>query len=97
MSKRRPGRRERESEDPWARFWERLIVDWVAVAVIGFGLQGLWFGFTSLWVSASPDMKPVLVGASGKLGWPWLGALLVGFGWGVKRAFQARQDPLRRR
>ncbi len=87
----------RPAEDSSSRFWERLIVDWVAVAVVGFGLQGLWFGFTSLWVSQNPEMKTSLVGFSAKLGWPWLAAVLVGFGWGLKRAWDAKQEPVRRR
>ena len=93
----RPVKAEREPDDPWTRFWERLIVDWVAVTVVAFGLQGLWFGFTTLWVSQAPDMKPALTGVSAKLGWPWLLAVAVGLVWGVKRALDAREAPSRRR
>jgi hypothetical protein len=93
----RPARKEGDGDDPWSPFWERLIVDWVAVAVLGFGVQGLWFGLTALWVGQDPDIKPTLVGLSSRLGWPWMIAILGGFVWGVRRAWSARQEPARRR
>ena len=84
-------------DDPWGRFWERLVVDWVAVAVLGFGLQGLWFGLTSFLDGLSPELEPTLVKVSARLGVPWLVAVLLGFAWGVKRAWEARHDLPRRR
>ena len=93
----RSARKEREPDDPWGRFWERLVVDWVAVAVLGFCLQGLWFGFASFWAAQNPNMKPVLGSFSAKLGWPWIGAIVLGLGWGAKRAWDARKDAGRRR
>jgi hypothetical protein len=90
-------RKEREADDPWGRFWERLVVDWVAVAVLGFGLQGLWFGFASFWAAQSPNMKPVLRTVSANLGWLWVAGIVGGLLWGAKRAWDARQDAARRR
>ncbi len=54
-------------DDSWVRFWERLILDWVAVAVGAFILQGLWFGVTSYLASVRPDLEPTLVTASARL------------------------------
>lgn len=90
-------KKERDPDDSSSRFWERLIVDWVAVAVLGFGLQGLWFGFTNFLVSLNPDMKTELVGLSAKLGWPWMIAVVAGLAWGVWRAWGVREESLRRR
>ncbi len=69
----------------------------MAVAVLGFGLQGLWFGLTAYWVDFAPDMKPTLVDVSSKLGWFWSLGILGGLGWGVWRARNARLEPARRR
>ena len=84
-------------DDSRSRFWERLIADWVIVAVLAFMLQGLWFGAGRLIVGQSPDLEPKMVALSARLGWPWLLATAAGFAWGVKRALDARREvPARR-
>ncbi len=84
-------------DDSWSRFWERLIADWVIVAVLAFMLQGLWFGVGRLLVAQSPDLEPTLVTFSARLGIPWLLAIVGGFIWGSKRALDARRDVPSRR
>jgi hypothetical protein len=76
--------------DSWSRFWERLLVDWVAVAILGFTLQGVWFGAISFLMKQQPAWEAGLTGASAKLGIVWLLAIATGLAWGVKRAWDAR-------
>jgi hypothetical protein len=95
-----PGRtinRSAGHDDPQDRFWDRLLGDWAGVFLGAFMLQGLWFGFTSLVSGWRPDLAPSLETASARLGVPWLLAVLVGLGWGVKRARDARREPVSRR
>ncbi len=84
-------------DDSWSRFWERLISDWVIVAVGAFVLQGLWFGIVSLLIGRNPDLEPTLLVTSSRLGIPWLLAILAGFVWAVKRAYDARNAPANHR
>lgn len=86
-------------DDPSKRFWETLITDWVAVGVIAFGIQGLWFGLVAALEHAAPDLKPGLDQASAVLfeltklsegqGWPAVLGVLAGLAVGVKRAMDA--------
>lgn len=86
-------------DDSSSRFWETLISDWVAVGVIAFGVQGLWFGLVALLEATAPGLQPGLDRASGVLfeltklsegqGWPAVLGVLAGLGIGVKRAMAA--------
>jgi hypothetical protein len=88
------------SDDPTERFWDTLIADWVAVGVLAFGAQGLWFGLVAALAAAAPDLKPGLDSASAVLfeltklsegqGWPAVLGVLAGLLVGVKRALDAR-------
>lgn len=88
-------------DDSSHRFWETLITDWVAVGVIAFGIQGLWFGLVAALVATAPDLRPGLDQASAVLfeltklsegqGWPAVLGVLAGLSIGVKRALDARE------
>ena len=75
-------------DDSWTRFWERLIVDWVFVAVAAFVVQGLWFGVGSLLARLNPDLEPTLVSASSTIGILLLLAVAGGFLWFARRRFR---------
>ena len=81
--------------DSWGRFWERLVVDAVAVVVLAFVIQGLWFGLSDLLVRWNVGEKGALEAASAKLGFAWLTGIVVGLGWSLKRALDARTGPRR--
>ena len=83
--------------DSWGRFWERLVTEWVAIGVFGFVVQGLWFGLVSVLVESRPGMESGLLDVSAKLGVPWAVGILLGLAWSVKRAMDARNEPLGRR
>lgn len=89
------------ADDPSKRFWETLITDWVAVGVIAFGIQGLWFGLVAALGGLAPDLQPGLDRASAVLfeltklsegqGWPAVLGVLAGLVVGVKRALAAAE------
>lgn len=78
-------------EDRQGRFWERLIVDAVAVLVLGFALQGLWFAAGAALTDWRPDLEPAFRKASGRFLALWIAAVGVGLAWGVRRAWSARE------
>lgn len=88
-------------DDSTKRFWDTLIADWVAVGVIAFGVQGLWFGLVAALAASAPDLQPGLDQASAVLfeltklsegqGWPAVLGVLAGLSIGVKRAMDARE------
>ena len=88
-------------DDSSKRFWDTLIADWVAVGVLAFGAQGLWFGLVAALGSAAPDLRPGLDQASAVLfeltklsegqGWPAVLGVGAGLLIGVNRALDARE------
>jgi hypothetical protein len=83
--------------DSWNAFWERLIIEGVAVLVGSFLLQGLWFLATDLLVGWSPGMEPGLLGMSARLGWVWALGTLAALTWVVFRARTLLEESPRRR
>lgn len=81
--------------DSWDGFWERLVVGAVAVVVLAFGVQGLWFGLADLLVRWNVAEKAALTSASARLGYVWLTGLAVGLFLSFRRALQARKSPRR--
>lgn len=77
-------------DDSWGRFWERLIIDAVAVLVVGFVFQGLWFAAGHAVTGWRPDLEPAFRKASERFLALWILGMLVGLGLGVKRAWVAR-------
>lgn len=83
------------------RFFDTLIADWVAVGVLAFAAQGLWFGLAGAIVGVAPDLRPGMDRASGILfeltklsegqGWPAVLGVVAGLFVGVKRAVDARE------
>jgi len=73
-------------DDSGNGFWERLIGEWVGVLVLGFVVQGLWFGLVSLLTQVDPGLEPNLVRISAFLGIPWVLGIVVALVWGVGRA-----------
>lgn len=73
--------------DSWSEFWERLLVDVVAVLILSFLLQGLWFFGVDLLKRMNPGLEPGLVRTSARLGTPWILAILFGIGWSAWRAW----------
>jgi hypothetical protein len=84
-------------DDSWSRFWERLIVDGVIVAVAGFLLQGLWFALVSLLVSRNPALESSLDAASSRGMAIWIGAVGLGLVVAFIRALGALSEPRARR
>jgi hypothetical protein len=78
--------------DSSARFWDRLIVDGVALLTIAFVLQGLWFAGGSAVSDWRPDLEPAVRRVSERFLALWVVGLGVGFIWGVKRAWEARDE-----
>jgi len=84
-------------DDSRSRFWEQLISDWVAVVVLAFLLQGLWFGLGAFLGGWKPAWTPGFSNASqGFLGL-WLALVIVGLWVGYYRARKARIVPTGRR
>jgi hypothetical protein len=79
-------------DDSWGRFWERLIIDAVAVLVIGFALQGLWFAAGGALTGWRPDLTPGFQKASERFLALWIAVLVIGLGVGVKRAWAAKVE-----
>ncbi|MCP5111221.1 MAG: hypothetical protein GY953_10335 [bacterium] len=79
-------------DDTWGEFWETLIAWWVAVLLAAFLLQGLWFGVGSFLIERSAEIQPKWEAASGRLGVPWLLAILIGWAWGTRRALSAKRE-----
>ena len=77
-------------DDSWGRFWERLIIDAVGILVVGFVLQGLWFAAGHAVTGWRPDLEPAFRKASARFLALRLCGLLVGFVFGVKRAWTTR-------
>jgi len=77
------------------RFWERLVVDAVAVVVLGFVLQGLWFAGTAALADWRPDLELALRKASERFLAAWIVLMLAGLGWAARRAWVSRRvgDP----
>ena len=80
-------------DDSWSRFWDRLVVDWVAVVVGAFVLQGLWFAMVSALTGYQPDLEGTLATTTSRLALPWGLVTAVGLTWGVIRAMEARSGP----
>lgn len=88
-------------DDSSKRFWDTLIADWVAVGVLAFAAQGLWFGLVAALTAAAPDLASGLDQASAVLfeltklsegqGWPAVLGVAAGLSIGVKRALDARE------
>jgi hypothetical protein len=74
-------------DESWGRFWDRLIVDVVAVLVFGFVLQGLWFALGAAATDWRPDLDPTFRKASERFLGLWVAGLLAGLLWSVKRAW----------
>ena len=82
-----------------------LIGDWTAIAVLAFGVQGLWFGLVELVAGPGTDSGGLLGRVSEVVFVPFEGrrpsvggvAALLGLLWGVKRALDARAEFLGRR
>lgn len=70
-------------------FWDRLIVDWVAVVVGAFVLQGFWFTLLSAIPASQADLAQTMSGVTSKLFIPWGIAILGGLTWSVFRAVDA--------
>jgi hypothetical protein len=81
--------------DSWDGFWERLVVDAVAVVVLAFTVQGLWFGLADLLVRWNVAEKSSLVAASARLGYVWVATIVAGLALSVWRALAARKSPRR--
>ena len=80
-------------DDSWSRFWDRLVVDWVAVVVGAFVLQGLWFALVAALTACQPDLQDPLATTTTRLGLPWGLIAIVGLTWGVIRALEAKNGP----
>ena len=78
-------------DDSWGRFWDRLVVDAVAVLVLGFVLQGLWFALGAAATGWRPDLEPALRKASERFLALWVAGMIAGMAWSVKRAWDERQ------
>jgi hypothetical protein len=101
----------RIKEDPgvdesWSRFWDHLIGNFVAILVLAFGIQGLWFGLVRVVAGPGTDAGGLLGRVSELFfvpfhggGWPSAGgaAVILGLLWAVKRAIDARNEFLGRR
>ncbi|MCA9752213.1 MAG: hypothetical protein R3B81_09960 [bacterium] len=79
-------------DDSWGTFWERLIVGWVGVLVVGFALQGLWFGLVAALEAWKPVWEPSLADASGWVLRLWVVGLIVAAGWQGFFALSARSE-----
>jgi hypothetical protein len=77
--------------DSWNEFWERLLVDSVAVLIFAFLIQGLWFLVVDLVVQGNPQLEAPLIRASSRLGVPWVLGMMAGVGWGVWRAWKGKE------
>ena len=77
--------------DSWGRFWDRLVVDGVAVFVVGFVLQGLWFAGGSALTHWHPDLEPTLRNVSERFLALWVAGTGIALLWAVKRAWSARE------
>lgn len=77
------------------RFWNRLIVDAVAVLVLGFVLQGLWFALGAAVTGWRPDLEVPFRKASERFLALWVAGMIAGTAWGVKRAWDERAEGAR--
>jgi hypothetical protein len=83
--------------DSWNVFWERLIIEGVAVLVGSFLLQGVWFFLVDLLVRWNPGFEPALLQASSRIGWAWLICTLGALFWvGVRARSEMQEFPTRR-
>ena len=82
--------------DSWNVFWERLIVDSVAVLVMAFLAQGIWFLGVELLTQMNPGLEASLIRTSARMGVPWVLAILGGLGWAGWRAWRLSQEIPRR-
>lgn len=78
-------------DESWGRFWDRLIIDAVAVLVFGFVLQGLWFAAGAATTEWRPDLDPAFRKASERFLGLWVAGIVGGLLWGVKRAWGERR------
>ncbi len=78
--------------DSSARFWDRLIVDGVAVLVIAFVFQGLWFAGGNAVTEWRPDLEPAVRKVSERFLALWVLGILLGLAWSVKRASAAKTE-----
>ena len=82
--------------DSWNVFWERLIIDSVAVLIMAFLAQGIWFLGVDLLTRANPGLEASLIRTSARMGVPWVLGIAGGMGWAVWRAWRIREDLPRR-
>ena len=82
--------------ESWNVFWERLIVDSVAVLVMAFLAQGIWFLVVELLTRANPGLEASLIRASARMGVPWALGVFGGLGWAAWRAWRLSQETPRR-
>jgi len=82
--------------DSWNVFWERLIIDSVAVLVIAFLAQGIWFLGVDLLTRGNPGLEASLIRASARMGVPWVLGIAGGLGWAGWRAWKLSQELPRR-
>jgi len=82
--------------DSWNVFWERLIIDSVAVLVMAFLAQGIWFLGVELLTRTNPALEASLIRASARMGVPWTLGLLGGLAWAAWRAWKIREELPRR-
>jgi hypothetical protein len=83
--------------DSWNAFWERLIIDGVAVLVGSFLLQGVWFFLVDLLVRWNPGFEPALLQTSSRIGWAWLICTAGMLFWvGVRARSEMQEFPTRR-
>ena len=80
-----------QAEETGGRFWDRLVVDAVAVLVLGFVAQGIWFGLTAAVTGWRPDLEPALRKASERFLALWVVGMVAGVAWGVKKAWDEQQ------
>jgi hypothetical protein len=82
--------------DSWNVFWERLIIDSVAVLMIAFLAQGIWFLGVDLLARGNPGLEASLIRASARMGVPWVLGIAGGLGWAGWRAWKLSQELPRR-
>jgi hypothetical protein len=83
-------------QEPWNRFWERLIVESVGILVLLFVLQGVWFGLVTALEAWKPVWEGSLNTASRRFMVLWFLAVAGGMVTVTVRALGARMHPGRR-